>query len=117
MVWVLQKYWLPVLILVLAVRRHFISDAPSMLELTCIIIAGTGVLMNLLVVILNGAMPVSESVAPGTIENGARYVTMNEKTRLAWLGDWIDVGWAWFSPGDFLILFGCAGLVLKNFWN
>ena len=69
--------------------------------------------MNLLVIILNGAMPVSDSIESGTVENLGRYKTMDDKTRLAWLGDWIDVGWAYFSPGDFLILFGCAGLMLR----
>lgn len=46
--------------------------------------------------------------APGSY---AGYINA-EAARLAWLGDWINIGYLWFSPGDFLIFGGLAVMLM-----
>lgn len=49
--------------------------------------------------------------APGSY---AGYIDA-EVARLAWLGDWINIGHLWFSPGDWLIFGGLA--VMLTGWG
>lgn len=116
MFWVLRKHWPAVVVLGLGLVRNLRSDQPSYFEITCIIVAGAGVLMNLLVILLNGAMPVATTADLISEEEKKRYRPIDERTRLPWLADWIDVGWAYFSPGDILIDLGAAGLIARTIY-
>ena len=82
-----------------------------------------GLLLNAVVVLLNGAMPVSlegaarAGVATGPIAGGEdpRHEVAGERTRLEWLGDWVPAPWPVrpevLSPGDVLLAAGLAQLV------
>lgn len=117
--WTMRKHWPAVIVLVLGLVRNLRGEQSSSLELVCISVAGAGVLMNLLVILLNGGMPVACAADQITEEELPHYRPIDPQTRLPFLADWIDVGWAFFSPGDFLICAGAAGLILRAldlFW-
>lgn len=68
-----------------------------------------GALMNLAALVANqGLFP---EHAPGSYPG---YINA-EEANLAWLGDWIQVGHYWFSPGDTLIFVGLA--VVLGAWS
>lgn len=75
-------------------------------------LAAAGVVLNLAVMIPNGAMPVSASVVNtrgGAIATGdLRHSVADDGTVLAWLGDTIPVGRLVLSVGDVLLFAGMA---------
>jgi Family of unknown function (DUF5317) len=83
------------------------------------LLADIGVGLNLLVIVLNGAMPVSASAARvAGIEEVARaagisHEVMNDETVLPWFGDVIPVPYAGevWSVGDIFLATGIARLV------
>lgn len=113
MFWVVRKYWPAVVVLGLSVVRMLRSEEPSYVEMLCLCLAGAGVLMNLVVVLLNGKMPVATSADGISEEDRDYYKPIDGRTCLRSLADWIDVGWAWFSPGDVLIYLGVFGLIAR----
>lgn len=89
------------IVLVAAVNRR----TPGMVLVAC------GAALNLLVVSLNGGMPLD----PGTVAaagagtpRSALYVPLTERTVLPLLADWIPIGVyrSVYSPGDFLLAAG-----------
>jgi hypothetical protein len=89
------------------------SKLPGML------LAGLGLAMNLTVILLNGAMPVSSDAAsasglsPPAEASAFKHEEMVPDTRLPWLGDVVPVplvGEVW-SPGDVVLAVGIARLV------
>jgi hypothetical protein len=70
--------------------------------------------MNLVVVLANGAMPVATTADQITDDERPSYRPIDQSTRLRWLADWIDVGWAYFSPGDFLLIVAALGIVVRS---
>jgi hypothetical protein len=89
------------------------SKLPGML------LAGLGLTMNITVILLNGAMPVSSDAAsasglsPPAEGTAFKHERMDSDTRLPWLGDVVPVplvGEVW-SPGDVVLAAGIARLV------
>ena len=83
------------------------------------LLADLGIGLNLLVIVLNGAMPVSPAAArtagiERSVEGaGSRHETMTDETVLPWLGDVVPLPYlreVW-SPGDVLLALGIARLV------
>lgn len=73
------------------------------------LVLALGVGMNLLVIALNGGrMPVR---CKEEVVDDPGYEQMHSKTRLRFLGDWIDCYYIWASPGDFLLLLSLIILV------
>jgi hypothetical protein len=112
--WVVRKHWPAVVVLGLSLARNLRSEDSSYLELICICLAGVGVLMNLLVILLNGGMPVATSTDLIPEQDRAHYKPIDDRTRLRAFADWIDVGWAYYSPGDILIDLGAVGLIVRT---
>ena len=93
------------------------------LHLAGIGLVAAGLLLNAVVVLANGAMPVSveaaarAGVATGPIAGGddARHELAGDGTRVRWLGDWVPAPWPLrpevLSPGDVLLAAGLAQLV------
>lgn len=85
------------------------------------VIAGAGLILNLVVIGANGAMPVSRSAAaqidaPITAaSSGAKHDVMDDDTRLPWLGDWIPVVAlkTVLSVGDIVLGLGLAAFVYR----
>jgi hypothetical protein len=79
-------------------------------------IVAVGALMNLVVVIANGArMPVAPALAGSLVQRGhlGQYVVMGPGTNLNWLADWIGVPGALggaYSPGDAVVAIGIAAV-------
>ncbi|MEA2654748.1 MAG: hypothetical protein QOI23_113 [Chloroflexota bacterium] len=79
-------------------------------------IVAAGALMNLIVVVANGArMPVAAALAGSLVEKGhaGQYVVMGPATNLSWLADWIGVPGGLggvYSPGDAVVAIGIAGV-------
>jgi Family of unknown function (DUF5317) len=77
-------------------------------------IVAIGALMNLIVVIANGArMPVAPALAGSLVQRGhlGQYEAMGPATNLNWLADWIGVPGALggaYSPGDAAVAIGIA---------
>ena len=88
-------------------------------KLPGMLLADIGVALNLLVIVLNGAMPVSASAARvAGIKGAARaagisHELMGDETVLPWLADVIPVPYAGevWSAGDILLATGIARLV------
>ena len=86
-------------------------------------LVAAGLLLNAVVVLANGAMPVSveaaarAGLATGPIAGGEdpRHELADDDTRLRWLGDWIPAPWPVrpevLSPGDVLLAAGLAQLL------
>ena len=88
---------------------------PDWLVWSGLLVAAVGILLNLLVIAVNGGqMPAA--VEPSSLENGDPYQAITEKTRLRFLADWIDIGPWLISPGDLLlvasVLISLIGLVM-----
>jgi len=109
----LRKHWPAYLVIGLGLARNLRSPEPSWLEVGLIGLAAAGVLMNGLVILLNGGMPVATTADQISDEERDLYRPIDEQTRLWWLSDWIDVGTAWYSPGDFVIDAAAVGLILR----
>jgi hypothetical protein len=84
-----------------------------------LLLAGFGLAMNLTVITLNGAMPVSSDAAsasglsPPAEGSAFKHERMVPDTRRPWLGDVVPVpilGEVW-SPGDVVLALGIARLV------
>lgn len=99
----------------LAIGAFILANAriPGML------IAGLGLLMNLTVILANGAMPVSSEaaeaagLAPPQDASAFKHEQMDSDTVLPWLGDRFPLpvlGEVW-SAGDFVLALGIARLV------
>jgi hypothetical protein len=79
-------------------------------------IISIGAVMNLIVVIANGArMPVAPALAGSLVQRGhlGQYVVMSPTTSLNWLADWIGVPGAFggaYSPGDAVVAIGIAAV-------
>lgn len=81
------------------------------------VLAGIGLLMNVLVTGLNGAMPVAQTAADiasieSRLDSGISHERMTEESRLSFLADWIPVPRVKMvlSPGDFVLAAGLAQL-------
>ena len=82
------------------------------------LLADVGVALNLLVIVVNGAMPVSTQAArvagiARSVDVGGQHEVMTSDTALAWLGDIVPVPRlkeVW-SVGDFVLAAGIARLV------
>lgn len=91
------------------------------------LLIGLGLLMNVVVIAANGAMPVSASASrsagvdpppPGIAD--VEHERMDEDTRLAWLGDVLAIpgGREVFSVGDLVLALGIGDLVYRRAtWN
>jgi Family of unknown function (DUF5317) len=74
-------------------------------------IVAMGALLNLVVVLVNGArMPVAHAFAGSLVQSGhaGQYVIMSSSTNLNWLADWIGVRGVAYSPGDVVVAIGIA---------
>lgn len=86
-------------------------------RLAGILLAGVGLVLNLLVISLNGAMPVSSEAArvAGGEDFGSadiKHALLNEDTVLPWLADVLPIPRLGFvlSVGDVLLILGIAWL-------
>lgn len=71
-----------------------------------IALAAFGGTLNLVVICANGGrMPIRTG---GRRPASAGYVAMTRRTRLPWLGDWMDIGRWLISPGDVCLFAGMA---------
>ena len=79
----------------------------------CTGLSALGIGLNLIVIFLNGGMPVA--LAPEEIDEEDRpyYHSIRESTRLRFLSDWIPVGDSMISPGDVLLWIAAGILVLR----
>jgi len=93
-------------------------------------VAAVGILLNFVVLTANGGkMPASEAclarmggpslVASARDGRNPRSVLMTERTRLAFLGDWLAVpvryrGLNGFSPGDVILTIGVCALIFRG---
>lgn len=86
-------------------------------------IAAVGVLLNFIVIALNGGMPVSLAAVRALggatpIFSDGVHVALTEATRLAWLGDiWREPFPPWraiISAGDMLLSLGVLAIVVEN---
>ena len=125
----LQIRWLPLLIAGLIARAvaPFVPPAAFALYVTALtattgvallnvrlvgaLLVALGSALNLVVVVLNGGMPVDAAavvVAGGTMPGDALHVMLGDAARLAWLADVIPVGLfrAVYSLGDICIAVG-----------
>ena len=84
-----------------------------------VLIAGMGLVLNLLVISANGAMPVSEDAAHAAgaerleiSEEALKHVRLDDDTQLGFLGDVIPVPWPGMvlSIGDIVLAAGIAVL-------
>lgn len=84
------------------------TSSGDWLRLVAVSLVAMGVGLNLVAIGANGGrMPAHTDEIPS--EHQGDYQTMNETTRLWYLGDWIGVG-AWLiSPGDICLY---AGLII-----
>lgn len=73
--------------------------------------------MNGLVILLNGGMPAATTCEEISAEDRDLHHPIDEQTRQRWLVDWTDVGWAWCSPGDFVIGAAAAGFILRTVYR
>jgi hypothetical protein len=74
-------------------------------------IVAVGALVNLIVVVANGArMPVAPALAGSLVQRGhvGQYVVMGPATNLNWLADWIRAPGGAYSPGDAVVAIGIA---------
>jgi hypothetical protein len=80
-----------------------------------VVLAVIGLAMNLAVILINWGMPVR--VTPEEIPEEKRpyYHSINPSTRLALLSDWIPLGNLLISPGDIVMFFAAALLLLEPF--
>jgi hypothetical protein len=72
-------------------------------------LVSAGAALNLIVMVANGArMPVAAAAAKSLVQAGhsGQYTLMDANTNLAWLGDWIAVLGAVYSPGDVIVGLG-----------
>ena len=81
---------------------------------------GVGLASNLLVILLNGHMPVLESgiFASGEVTRAISrsdgfYQVANSATQLPWLGDVIAIGPGLASVGDLLLAVGVAAMIVR----
>jgi hypothetical protein len=94
----------------LAVNRHL----PGM------VLAAIGTMLNVLVIALNGAMPVTLGAAQiagaGVRDLGIKHEILDAETRLPWLADVIPVPGlrVLISVGDVLLAIGIAWLVYRR---
>ena len=80
-------------------------------------LAGIGLLMNVVVIALNGAMPVSQTAADiagieARLDSGISHEKMTEHSSLSFLADWIPIPRTHLvlSPGDLVLGAGLAQL-------
>ena len=72
-----------------------------------IALSGVGVCLNQLVIYMNdGKMPVRTDSIP--VDQEANYEVMDSRTRLAILGDWLQIKDWLISPGDVCLYLGLA---------
>jgi len=116
--WGLLAWSVASLVLVVLVARIVAASGPKLAVGLGII--GVGTLMNLLVVLLNGGMPVASShpgLAIALSSSGGFYVHEGQGTLLAWMGDVVELGLAGrvliLSPGDVLLLVGVAVVIIE----
>jgi hypothetical protein len=109
---VLSRHWPAIGVLALTLLRSWRGELELSWELGLLGIAFLGLVMNLAVILLNGGMPVTMPEDEIPEEEKPFYHSLGPQTRLPLLADWIDVGWAYYSPGDFLIDFGAVGMLI-----
>ncbi len=88
-------------------------------RLTGMVVAGVGMVLNVIVITANGAMPVSQravdlaGINAQVPETGLKHELMSDETVLPWLGDVIPVPVLKeiLSVGDLVLAFGLAQLV------
>ena len=85
--------------------------SPWTMEFLFLAIASVGVFMNVVVILANGGMPVAMSLDQIPEEQRSSYLPIDARTRFRILADWIDVGWAYYSPGDVVVDLGAFGLI------
>lgn len=108
---VLRRNWPALVVMVLAVAHFLRTENPWTVETLCLGVAGLGVLMNVVVIVANGGMPASVTAEEIPEEQRASHRPIDSHTRLRFLADWIDMGWAYYSPGDVLVDLGVYGLI------
>lgn len=106
-----RRNWPALLMLGLFTTRLLQGAKPWSAEVVCLGIAMLGLLMNVAVTIANGGMPVAASDEQISDDQRDLYHSINDRTRLRFLADWIDVGWAFYSPGDIVIDIGVFSLI------
>lgn len=114
--WLTESWELAVLLVSNALVAMFLI---SNFRLPGIALAAAGLTLNVLVIGLNGAMPVAESASEGagikrTLEQaGLKHELLDSNTLLPWLGDVLPI--AFFrevlSVGDILLASGIAYLI------
>jgi hypothetical protein len=76
-------------------------------------IVAFGALLNLIVVVANGArMPVAPALAGSLVQRGhvGQYMVMGPATNLNWLADWVGAPGGAYSPGDAVVAIGIAAV-------
>jgi hypothetical protein len=117
--WLTESWELAVLLVSNALVALFLI---SNFRLPGIALAGAGLTLNVLVIGLNGAMPVAESASEGagirrSLEQaGLKHELLDSDTLLPWLGDVLPI--AFFrevlSVGDILLASGIAYLIYSR---
>lgn len=106
-----KKHWPALLVLALASSQLARDGVDDLIRVLLLGVMATGLLMNLLVIALNNGMPVATTHIDESEK--ADYHPITPQTRLPWLADWIDAGWAYLSPGDILIDLGAFLFILR----
>ena len=112
----LRKSWPALIVMSLAIVQVRRQANPWTIDTLCLCVAAVGMLMNLTVILANGAMPVAAAEEEIPDAERGSYRPIDSRTRLAFLADWIDLGWAYYSPGDLVVDFAALGLIANAAW-
>lgn len=108
----LLRKWPVVLVLTVALLHRRERDEAALLWFA---IAGVGVLMNVVVIWLNGGMPAKVALDEIPEADRDAYHPLDGRTRLPFLADWIPMCTLLISPGDILVTIAAVALLLKAF--
>jgi hypothetical protein len=86
----------------------------SVIAWICVGAGVLGIALNLLVILVNGGMPAAVAEDEIPEESKPHYRPVSEKTRLAFLSDWIPLGNLMHSPGDVLLLLAVVVMLLRS---
>ncbi len=110
----LRNWRMLAVVCVVVVLALFTGNRPSVLRFIALGMVGTGVGLNLFVIVANGGrMPAHTDTIPP--DQNHDYALMNSGTRFAYLGDWIQVREWLISPGDVCLYVGLV-MALIDRW-
>lgn len=108
----LKRWWYLLILAFFWFQMMHIVSQQEWDQLAFFLLIVLGIALNVIVILLNGGMPVSANLDEFPEEQRKRFSAMDETTRLAWLGDWIPVGRLLISPGDIFLVVGAVGLIV-----